>query len=291
MQNEVYMHKFTTKILFFFLCTFILKVQAVTELVQENEVIIISDLDKEALNLFNNNDFKNALKKFDELASKSPNDLKILMAKAKCHFKMEEYQKASKIYELIYSIDNNQIYALEGWGNCALLQKNYDIAIIKYNETLKIKNSKSNLYYKIALAYFCKNDYLKSAEFSKKSILLKSINGDEVTYPLILTYLCYAQSNNDEKLKDLKNYIENFTFKNSWEKNLIYFILDKIPKTTLLSFVETRQHEIEAHTFIGYKLINSSNEFKGVEHLECANRIKGYISYEGILANALVDQY
>ena len=112
------------------------------------------------------------------------------MAKVKCYFKIKNIRKI-KNYELIYSTDNNQRYT-RGFKT-VLLQKNYDIAIKKNKEILKIKNSKSNLYYKIALA-ISQNDYLKSAEFSKNLILLRVLMEDEVTYPLILPFvLCSEQ--------------------------------------------------------------------------------------------------
>ncbi len=250
-------------------------------------VIEVDALDRKAYELLEDKEYQNSLQCFEDILQIDSRNIGALMGKAKCQFELGDYLKSYGTYETVLELNDSNIYALDGIGNASLFLKDFDRALTFFNRSISLYSENISIYYSIALAKFCLMKFSEAAEFSNKSILLHKKNGLESPYSFLLTYLCYIQTNNKIRVEQLINYMKTSSFEDDWPGALVKFIIGDIDKIELLSFVKSKSEEIEAHTYIAFKLLYEGQLKQGIKHLDWVKNIKNFQSKETLLSNTI----
>lgn len=253
------------------------------------EIIEVSTISRDAFQQLDHGDYEAALIQFNQLLDTNPYYISALMGRAKCLFELGEYPQAFDSYLKVIDKDRNDVYALEGLGNTALFLNQFDQALDYYHQAISIYPENSTVYQSIAVALLCKNNYEKAIEYLKTAILMHNKKGLEAPYSLLLSYVCYAQSKSQSRIDELLRYIDSFNFssENNWVTEILRYIQGEIESTTLLASVASREQEIEAHTYIGFKLLFEGSNERAEQHLKWVRSIKDYRSIETIIAHHL----
>lgn len=251
------------------------------------EIIEVSTMNRDAFQQLDRKDYEGALNQFNQLLESNPYYISALMGKAKCLFELGQYLQAFDSYLEVVNKDESDVYALEGLGNTALYLNQFDQALYYYNKAISIYPENSTIYHSMAVAMLCQKNYIKATEYLKTAILMHNKKGLEAAYSLLLSYVCYTQSNSQSRVDELLRYIKTFNFspKNSWATKILRFILGEIESTTLLAHVVSREQEIEAHTYIGFKRLFDGQKDQAEQHLKWVRSIQDHRSIETIIAN------
>lgn len=254
------------------------------------EIIEVDTVSRDAFQQLDRGNYEEALIQFNQLLENNPYYISALMGKAKCLFELGDYTQAFDSYLKVLEKDENDVYALEGLGNTALYLNQFDRALNYYRKAISIYPENSTVYYSMAVAHLCQNDFKKATEYLKTAILIHNKNGLEAPYSLLLSYVCYAQTNSRSRTNELLSYIKSFNFSqtDNWPTQILNFIQGEIETTDLLASVVSREQEIEAHTYIAFKLLFDGMKEQAEQHLEWVRSIKDYRSIETIIANNLV---
>lgn len=244
-------------------------------------------MSRDAFQQLDHGDYEGALIQFNQLLESNPYYVSALMGKAKCLFELGQYLEAFDSYLKVVDKDESDVYALEGLGNTALYLNQFDQALNYYQKAISIYPENSTIYHSMAVALLCQKNYKMATEHLKTAILMHNKKGLEAPYSLLLSYVCYAQSKSESRVDELLRYIKSFNFspRNNWATKILRYIQGEIESTTLLANVVSRAQEIEAHTYIGFKLLFDGEKDRAEKHLEWVRSIEDYRSIETIIAN------
>lgn len=253
------------------------------------EIIEVDAVSRDAFQQLDRGNYEEALIQFNQLLESNPYYISALMGKAKCLFELGDYPQAFDSYLKVVERDDSDVYALEGLGNTALYLNQFNRALNYYRQAISIYPENSTVYYSMAVAHLCQNDFERASEYLKTAILIHNKNGLEAPYSLLLSYVCYALTNSQSRTDELLKYIKSFNFSqtDNWPIQILSYIQGEIESTALLASVVSREQEIEAHTYIGFKLLFEGMKERAEQHLDWVRSIKDYRSIETIIANNL----
>ena len=251
------------------------------------EIIEVNSMSRDAFQQLDIGDYDGALVQFNQILESKPDYTSALMGRAKCLFELGQYLDAFDSYLKVVNKDARDVYALEGLGNSALYLNQFDQALNYYHKAISIYPENSTVYHSMAVALICQKNYEKATEYLKTAILMYNKRGLDAPYSLLLSYVCYAQSKSQVRINELLRYIKSFNFSptDGWVTDLLRYIQGDIESTTLLAKVVSREQEVEAHTYIGFKLLFLGDKERSEQHLKWVRSIEDYHSIETIIAN------
>ena len=99
------------------------------------------DLVNEGVELYNNQQFEDSLKKFEEAISVNPNCKEAYFNKGLCHQSLNDNAKALESFDQALSLDQNYTSAIIGKGNSHLRQGDKEQALSFFEQALSINEN------------------------------------------------------------------------------------------------------------------------------------------------------
>ena len=99
------------------------------------------DLVNEGVELYNNHQFEDSLKKFEEAISINPNCKEAYFNKGLCYQSLNDHTKALECFDQSLHIDPNYTSAIIGQGNSHLKQGDKEQALSNFEQALKINEN------------------------------------------------------------------------------------------------------------------------------------------------------
>ena len=130
----------------------------------------------EALNNIKNNNFIEALNKFENLNSYKKNDPEILSLISLCYYNLKDYIKAEEYISKAIALDSNKVGYYLNKGNILKGQKKILEAEKIYLESIKLFKNSAKLYYNLGVLYFDQYKYDLAIKYYKKSLFIDSKN-------------------------------------------------------------------------------------------------------------------
>lgn len=275
-------------ILCFILASNLSLAQIETFMPEQPEIIQVNSQKDDPFYSLYEKDYKTALSKFNELLQESPFYSAALMGKAKCLFELARTEEAFNTYKIVYHKNPLNVAALEGLGKSAFYLEDFSNAINFYQKALAITPKNPSLYEGLSKVFLCQRQFepaLKNARIAERYI---GKDESKTALIFIITYLALTELQDTDALKSIKKNTQSIKKNPSWPTPVINYFNGELTGPELLSYVETYEEEIQAHTYIGLKEQNSSDPSSNIRHLKWVCGLKSPKIFETILAKYLI---
>jgi tetratricopeptide (TPR) repeat protein len=285
--------------------TLTLFAQIETIVYEHPEIIEVTNKNEDPFYNLYLKDYSKALKQFDALLKKNPDYTSALMGKAKCLLALGKTQKAYDNYRIVYDENPTSISALEGLGKSAFYLENFSRAIQFYQQALSLDPENPDLYVSLSRIHMCQGNYERVLSTANKAIILLDENNAAIAYMQILAYFAMAEleSKNSEaitrkSISSTKNKLPfqfQFPFqtqsqfdKSEWPYPILHYLKGDLTNRDLLSFVESIEQEIQAHTYIGLNKRFLKDNNASNKHFIWVQEVAFPKSFEVILAKQVI---
>jgi tetratricopeptide (TPR) repeat protein len=263
--------------------------QVETYVLKQPKVIEVSNAQDDAFYHLDQGNYPLAIEKFNALLEKSPQFKPALVGKGNCFLHLGKYDEALKIFSQLHGKFPNDAYVIESLGDIAFHSSQFDQALEFYAKAQQIVPKKASLYNAQAKTYLCLGDALTASKNAKMALLLNNKKGEIAPFSLILAYFSIAEVAEPIEQNNALRYIERLNLKKeiAWPYPILSFIKGTLKSNELLSYVESEEQEIQAHTYIGLKLRLEGLESAAKKHLEWVKRVNDIQLFETIYAKSI----
>ena len=130
----------------------------------------------EAINNVKNNNYIEALNKFENINSFKKNNPKILSLISFCYYNLNNYIKAEKYISKAIALDPNESGYYINKGNILKGQKKFLLAEKIYLKSIKLFKNSAELYYNLGVLYADQHKYDLAIRSYKKSLMIDNKN-------------------------------------------------------------------------------------------------------------------
>jgi tetratricopeptide (TPR) repeat protein len=250
-------------------------------------VLVQNPLVTEAYGLLESGDADGALEQFQQALSENKADLSALLGQAMIFADLQRHAEAFSSYDAIVKNYPRHAFAWNGRGLAAFNMEDFDTALSSFENATAEQPINGFFFESLAWTQMCRGEYPQAAESAKKAILMYNRKNESSTYPLLIAYFSYLESEDLKNARATLLYAAQNKPANIWPAPVIDYLTNSIDANELISFVTDTAQETEAHTYIGLKLRSTQLEDQAKKHLEWVARNGDTRVFEYTLARAL----